>query len=105
MRRGARGFTLVELGIVIAVIAVLATIVLWGRGVVRGSQTGAAIQLVDSVRRAARIWAERNNMGRDFAGITLNALTAPPAPQAPLLRNVDTPWRDGSLAVSIGGNP
>jgi prepilin-type N-terminal cleavage/methylation domain-containing protein len=51
--RGERGFTLIELGIVIAVIAVLATVVLMGRGFINSSRTTKAVEALATVRKGA----------------------------------------------------
>jgi prepilin-type N-terminal cleavage/methylation domain-containing protein len=48
-----RGFTLIELGIVIAVIAVLATVVLFGRGFIQAARASKTSEGLDVVRKGA----------------------------------------------------
>ncbi len=54
---GQRGFTLIELGIVIAVIAVLAATVLMGRGFVQSARVTKAVEAVDTAAKATRVLA------------------------------------------------
>lgn len=46
------GFSLIELGIVIAVIAVLATVVIMGRGFIMASRVTKAVEATNTVRKA-----------------------------------------------------
>ncbi len=56
-RRLESGFTLIELGIVIAVIAVLATAVLVGRGFIMSARVGKVVEAIDTVVKAANTYA------------------------------------------------
>lgn len=56
-KRSSRGFTLIELGIVIGVIAVLATIVIVGRGFLVQSRVSKVIEAIDNVQKAAKVYA------------------------------------------------
>jgi prepilin-type N-terminal cleavage/methylation domain-containing protein len=52
-RRHPRGFSLIELGIVIAVIAVLATVVIFGRGFIAAGRITKAVEATDVIRKGA----------------------------------------------------
>lgn len=52
-RSSARGFSLIELGIVIAVIAVLAAVILFGRGFILAARVTKAVDASNTVRKAA----------------------------------------------------
>ena len=52
-KKSEAGFTLIELGIVIAVIAILATVVLVGKGFIDSSKVSKAVDAVDVLRKAA----------------------------------------------------
>jgi hypothetical protein len=54
------GFTTLELGITLCILAVLATIVLLARGFLDAARQQATIVLVQSVRSEAREWSKRN---------------------------------------------
>ncbi len=56
-RTESRGFTLIELGIVIAVIAVLATVVIFGLGFLQGSRVTKTTEAVNAIRKAASTFA------------------------------------------------
>ena len=55
--RGEHGFTLIELGIVIAVIAVLAAAVLVGRGFMNSARVTKMVEAVDTAGKGARVYA------------------------------------------------
>jgi len=57
LQRSARGFSLIELGIVIAVIAVLAAVVIFGRGFIVASRVSKLVEATNTVRKAASTYA------------------------------------------------
>jgi type II secretory pathway pseudopilin PulG len=63
------GFTLMEVGISIAVVAMLMVIVLSARGMIDAARTGAALKMGETIREASREWAKRNRNGLDFNGL------------------------------------
>jgi type II secretory pathway pseudopilin PulG len=88
LKRAAAGFTLVELGVVSAVIAILTIVVLVGRGMRDSSRVAAAAQLVNTLRDAGRAYATRYNNSRDFQKVSLANLESEPF----LPPNVLDPW-------------
>jgi prepilin-type N-terminal cleavage/methylation domain-containing protein len=56
-RRSRRGFSLVELGIVIAVIAVLAAVVIFGRGFIQSARVTKAVDACNTSRKGAATFA------------------------------------------------
>ena len=93
-----RGFTTVELGIVLAVIAVLTTVVIMGRGFILASREAAAVQLIERLRGAARLWTSRNTGGLQYTGITAGALPG-------IAPGVTTPWGSTVFTVTAESNP
>lgn len=67
------GFSLIELGIVVAVIAVLATVVIMGRGYTAAARVTKANELVNVTQRAITIYANAGNDG-SAVGVTLATL-------------------------------
>lgn len=59
-RLSRRGFSLIELGIVIAVIAVLAAVVVFGRGFILAARVTKAVDASNTVRKAASTFAGVN---------------------------------------------
>ena len=55
--RHAQGFSLIELGIVIAVIAVLASVVIFGRGFIVAGRVSKTVEAVNTVRKGASTYA------------------------------------------------
>jgi prepilin-type N-terminal cleavage/methylation domain-containing protein len=56
-RKNQRGFSLIELGIVIAVIAVLTTVVLVGRGFILSARTSKVVEALDSIAKSNKVYA------------------------------------------------
>ena len=56
-RRQPRGFSLIELGIVIAVIAVLAAVVIFGRGFISAGRVTKAVEASNTIRKGASTYA------------------------------------------------
>ncbi len=92
--RQQSGFTLVELGVVIAVILTLMTVALVGRGMLQSARVASAAQLTDTMRKAARACAERRGQA-NFTGCGLGVLQNPPYNLLP--NPVDNPF-DSLLA-------
>lgn len=73
-RRVSRGFSLIELGIVIAVIAVLAAVVVFGRGFILAARVTKAVDASNTLRKAASAYAGVN--GGALPESTTNELVA-----------------------------
>jgi len=56
-RQRPRGFSLIELGIVIAVIAVLASVVIFGRGFIAAGRITKAVEGMNTIRKSASTFA------------------------------------------------
>ncbi len=55
-----RGFSLIELGIVVAVIAILATVVLVGRGFLQSSRVSKMVEVLDTIAKGSAVYAGTN---------------------------------------------
>ena len=103
-RSRPHGFSLIELGIAIAVIAVLASVVLLGAGYIRAAKTRNAIEMVSTLRSAAKQFAMRKNNGLTYYNVRGN----PPLSTAANTKNLKdhmlisqdlkTPW-DGAVSI------
>ena len=103
----SRGFTLVELGLVIGLIAVLTTVVLQMSGFIGSSKVGSAMQLTRTLRQAAQSWSKRNNGGAHFATINVAALQGAnlvPNPLSGPLGHQSPPDAVPSIAAAGAGN-
>ena len=95
-QRRRRGFSLIEVGIVLAVIAVLAAVVVTGAGFIRASKEQTTVTLVLSIREAARQFSIRNLSGLSYGtsasqalgNVTMKGLQG----EAFLPTNITTPW-------------
>jgi Tfp pilus assembly major pilin PilA len=65
-----RGFSLLELGIVIGVIAILATVVLSGQGFLAASRLSKMCELIDTTSKAVAVYSGSNG-GKIPAGVIL----------------------------------
>jgi prepilin-type N-terminal cleavage/methylation domain-containing protein len=95
-RRSRRGFSLIELGIVIAVIAVLAAVVVFGRGFILAARVTKAVDASNTIRKAAST----------FAGVNGGALTNSTASQLVALsqRGLIAPLPTGTTTWTVSGS-
>ena len=73
-RKGQRGFSLIELGIVVAVIAILATVVLVGRGFLESSRVSKMVEVIDTIAKGTAVYAGTN--GGEIPTAPVNYLNA-----------------------------
>lgn len=94
-RRQQRGFSLIELGIVIAVIAVLASVVIFGRGFIAAGRITKAVEAMNTIRKSTST----------FAGLQGGALSTSTAPELQKLtdRQLLPPLAAGAWEVSGTG--
>ncbi len=106
------GFSLVELGIVIAVIAVLAGVVITGMGYFRAARQRTAVDLVLTIRGAARQYALRHQAGLRFGtsaettvqgNVNIAGLCAEGF--LPPLASLTTPWGAPDIVVAPVATP
>ncbi len=110
MRRNettSRGFSLHELGVVVGVIAIAATVVFITRGFLDQARISTAIQNVKAVREVARSYAERFNAGASFRGLQgadhaagMNQLVA-----EDFMNRPRDPWGNADLTMRADGPP
>jgi Tfp pilus assembly protein PilE len=83
-RRSAAGFTLMELGLTLSILAIMMIVVLASRGFIENAKIGSSVSMVQTIQQASRAYAERTNMSRDFLGVSIGALQGaqllPPGP-------------------------
>jgi prepilin-type N-terminal cleavage/methylation domain-containing protein len=99
-RHSRRGFSLIELGIVIAVIAVLAAVVIFGRGFILAARVTKAVDASNTIRKAAATFAGVN--GGALNGIP-NTSQLGPLSQRGLIPNLPagtTTWTVSGAAGS-----
>jgi type II secretory pathway pseudopilin PulG len=101
-----RGFSLVELGITLGVIAVLTSVVLVSRGYLNAAKLKTAGDLVQTLRTAGRDHSKRHFRGLGFG---TPGQGNPPALSLQSLRgsglvpeNVRTPWKNQGSAKESG---
>lgn len=103
--RRRRGFSLVELGIVIAVIAVLTGVVIAGAGFFRGARQRTGVDLVLTLRGAAKQFSMRHQSGLRY-GTSLDQVGTPDNVSLKQLmadnflpQVVATPWNDPATGL------
>jgi prepilin-type N-terminal cleavage/methylation domain-containing protein len=103
LSRMQAGFSLVELGIVIAVIATLSLIVIASKGYITAAKKKAAIDLVNAIRTAGEQFSMRHNNGVSFSGRNQNQQLSLKALQGQffLPQNLKTPWEEPSAPTDI----
>ena len=99
-----RGFSLVEMGIVIAVISVLVAVVIGGMGFIGAAKRSKTIDLVLTLRKAAREYAMRHNNGLKYGVSTAQNEPANVNMKALMGENflngkVTTPWGDSNIVI------
>lgn len=104
------GFSLVELGIVIAVIAVLAAVVIGSAGYFKAAKERMAIDTMLNIRKASSAFSMRLNRGLNYGisgsqsepkNVTLEHLIA----RNFLPAGVKTPWGDPAIVVTPWAGP
>ncbi|MCA3013119.1 MAG: type II secretion system protein [Myxococcaceae bacterium] len=109
-----RGFSLVEFGIVLSVIAIMAVVTIGSVGYFRASRQRAAVDLVLTLRKAAVLYMQRHSRGVAF-GVSTD-LNDPRNVSMKSLRsegfvpvNTTTPWgailSDSAVSPTNQGSP
>jgi prepilin-type N-terminal cleavage/methylation domain-containing protein len=104
-----RGFSLVEMGIVIAVISVLVAVVIGGMGFANSAKKSKAVDQVLMIRKAAREYAMRHQNGLRYGAsaaiapgnVSLNNLQS----ENFLNGKVVTPWEDPRQSTGMVVRP
>ncbi|OGQ80136.1 MAG: hypothetical protein A2289_12965 [Deltaproteobacteria bacterium RIFOXYA12_FULL_58_15] len=98
--KNGRGFTLIELGVAIAAVAVLATAVIATRGFIASSRVGASVQMVQTLQRAARAYSERKHNSLSFEDVCVENLIG----EGLLSPGVASPWDTTPQVFPAPGN-
>jgi prepilin-type N-terminal cleavage/methylation domain-containing protein len=97
-KRNQRGFTLLEIAIVLAIIVVLSAVILAGQGFIGTSRVSSGARFVDTIRQASQGFAKRQNLGASFVGLSRDALVA----NNLISDTTQTPW--GQTDFIVGPN-
>ncbi|MGC4120214.1 MAG: prepilin-type N-terminal cleavage/methylation domain-containing protein [Myxococcales bacterium] len=117
LRRHPRGFSLIELGIVIAVIAVLAAVVIFGRGFISAGRVSKCVEGFNTIRKAGTTLAGLRGGAFNTASAANEITGMGKRGLLPLEKDTDTTWTmagSGTTAftaqqiyfatVNVGGN-
>jgi type II secretory pathway pseudopilin PulG len=96
------GFSLIELGITMAVIVVLTTSVFVARGFLESARVSNAARQVNTIRRAAKIYADRYKNGLNYSEISSDKLLGGGADGIKILETLDSPWKERVEVDPIG---
>jgi prepilin-type N-terminal cleavage/methylation domain-containing protein len=102
-RRNARGFTLVELMIVVVIVCVLAVVGIYGvRKYVSSSKTGEAVQMIGSIKAAQEAFKDETFAYLDVTGSLTSYYPTNPAPgQTKVAWGGDGTGRDNWKALGV----
>lgn len=96
-----RGFSLIELGIVLAVIAVLGTVVVASVGYLGAARQQACVELVQAIRKAAQNYAMRHHNGIAFGRNRTDNLLSNLRVENFLPNETKTPWEPEASPTRI----